>query len=316
MFRRAPRFVRFAFVLALAACEPSPNAPPPAPPVPTGPVPPGPGPGTAAAPLPGQPPAPRTGGSPGCGKVPGHGGAFVGQHVTAAGKDRTYALVLPDAYQPSTVYPVIFVLHGHGTNGAGVRAQMDLERSAAGHAVFLYPDGIGGGWDLDSPTAKNGDVALFDLLLFTVNNTLCVDMNRVFITGFSNGAYMANQLACRRGDRVRAIATHSGGGPYENVGATYDEGGHLICAGKPVAAMVLHGESDTTVAPTEGQNSINHWTFWNKCGSATAPLPSPKGCVAQQGCRQSVVVCKVPGLGHSVWPESKGAIWSFFDALR
>lgn len=252
-------------------------------------------------------------GSPGCGKS-AESGAH-GQKITALGKARAYTLVVPAGYQPKTPYPVVFGLHGNGGNANGARASLDLEKHARGQAIFVYPEGIGGGWDLDGESAKNRDVALFDAILLALHQSLCIDERRIFVTGFSNGAYMANQLGCRRGERIRAIATHSGGGPYENAGATYDEQGHLVCPGKAVATLVVHGLSDRSVAPSEGQKSVDHWSFANRCTGGTSP-GGPSACVSFNGCAQPVVSCKVPGLGHAMWSEGKRMTWSFFDSLR
>lgn len=252
-------------------------------------------------------------GSPGCGR-PAESGARA-QKVTALGKPRAYTVVVPSAYQPKTPYPIVFALHGNGGNASGVRASLDLEKHARGQAIFVYPEGIGGGWDLDAETSKNRDVALFDAILLSLHQSLCVDERRVFVTGFSNGAYMANQLGCRRGERIRATATHGGGGPYGNAGATYDDHGHLVCPGKAVASLVVHGMSDSTVTPGEGQKSIEHWSFANRCSGGSSPS-GPPSCVSMNGCVQSVVACKVPGLGHGVWQEGKPMTWSFFDSLR
>lgn len=251
-------------------------------------------------------------GSPACGK-PGAKTGVLQQRVPVFGKTRSYTLVVPPSYQPAMSYPLVYVLHGHGGSGAQARRAIDLESAAAGRAIFVYPDGHGGGWDLDSPASKNADVALFDATLAVTQSNYCVDLHRVFVAGFSNGAYMANQLGCRRGDRIRAVASHAGGGPYETAGE-YDATGHLICKGKPVASLVVHGMSDGTVALSEGQKSIDHWSYSNHCGGSTPT--SPSGCVAYQGCSSPVTACKVPGLGHSLWAQAKNVTWSFFDAQR
>jgi polyhydroxybutyrate depolymerase len=228
-------------------------------------------------------------------------------------KPRTYTLVVPDDYHPKQPYPVVFALHGNGGSGARVRTALDLEKPAAGKAIFVYPDAVGSGWDLDAETGKNRDVALFDLTLLELHGALCVDERRIFVTGFSNGAYMANQLACKRGERIRAVATQSGGGPYEN-GGSYDDQGHLLCPGKAVSSLVVHGLADTSVLPSEGQKSIDHWAFANRCTGGSSP--AGPACVTMNGCVQPVMACKVPGLGHGVWSEAKRLIWAFFDALR
>jgi polyhydroxybutyrate depolymerase len=255
---------------------------------------------------------PPSAGSPACGKAGAKTGVLA-QRVPIFGKSRSYTLVVPASYSPQASYPLVYVLHGHGGNGTQARAAFDLESAAGGKAIFVYPDGLGGGWDLDSPASKNADVALFDATLAVTQSNYCVDLHRVFVTGFSNGAYMANQLGCRRGDRIRAVATHGGGGPYENAGE-YDEQGNLICKGKPVASLVVHGASDGTVAPSEGQKSIDHWIHANHC-SGSSPT-SPSACVAYQGCSNPVTTCKVPGLGHSLWAQAKHLTWSFFDAQK
>jgi polyhydroxybutyrate depolymerase len=222
--------------------------------------------------------------------------------------------VVPEGYAPQHPYPLVFVLHGGGGNGTGARTQTDLEKVAGGRAIFVYPEGVGGNWNLDAPAASNGDVALFDAILLVAHNTLCVDARRVFVTGFSNGAYMANQLACKRGERIRGIVTHAGGGPYETKGS-YDATGHLVCPGKAVASLVVHGNNDGTVAPAEGQKSIDHWSYANRCGGGTAGAFLPP-CVALQGCFQPVGVCHIPGLGHGLWNNAGKVTWTFFDALR
>lgn len=235
------------------------------------------------------------------------------QHVQAANRPRTYLQVVPDGYDPRTPYPLVMVLHGGGGNAAGARAQTDLEKVASGKAIFVYPEGGGGTWNLDDPTATNADVAFFDAMLLALHNGLCVDPKRVFITGFSNGAYMANQLACKRGERIRGIVTHAGGGPYETNG-TYDQTGHLQCPGKSVAALVVHGNSDHTVLPTEGDKSIAHWTYTNRCTtSVTAAYVPP--CTAFQGCFQPVGTCRIPGLGHGLWNNAGKVTWAFFSSL-
>ncbi len=305
------RLVSLLCVTALActpdsgpASYPDGRLPPPQPFAPSGAVP-----SPASNAPPGNAP-----GTPGCGRPPARAGAAVAQHVTAAGRDRTYTLVVPEGYAPQTPYPLVFVLHGSGGTAAGARTQTDLEKVAGGRALFVYPDAIGGNWDLNAPAPSNVDVALFDTLSLLVTNALCVDTRRVFVTGFSNGAYMANQLGCRRGERIRGIVSHAGGGPYEMQGS-YDDQGNLGCGGKAVAALIVHGASDGTVAVSEGQKSIDHWSRVNRCGGGSSPALTPP-CVALAGCYQPVGVCLVPGLGHGLWKEAGKVTWAFFDALR
>ncbi len=300
--------VRGVSALALLSCSPRESAPPASWPAAAAPGPIAPADGTAS-----PPPHAGTSGSPGCGKAPPRVGASA-QRVTALGKERAFTLVVPEGYSAQLPHPLVVVLHGGGGSAAGARTQTDLEKVAGGHAIFAYPEASAGTWNLDAPTASNGDVALFDAILLFAHNALCLDVRRVFVTGFSNGAYMANQLGCKRGERIRAVVTHAGGGPYETSGS-YDATGHLACPGKAVAALSVHGNNDGTVPPSEGQKSVDHWSYANRCSGGTASTLVPP-CVALQGCFQPVGACRVPGLGHGLWSQAGKVTWSFFDALK
>ena len=233
--------------------------------------------------------------------------------VSVGAVKRTYALSVPTGYDAYRAYPLVFNFHSGGRTGASARDYFAFESFAGDKAIFVYPDGEKGNWDLDTTAAQNKDVAFFDALLADVEANLCVDTTRVFATGSSMGAYLTNQLGCRRGDVLRAIAPHAGGGPWET-GGKYDGDGHLICAQKAPAAMVFIGLADTSVNPTEGEKSITHWSWANGCKLQTTPsAPSP--CVAFQGCGKPVVSCKIPGVGHKIWNDGPKATWNFFASF-
>jgi len=278
-------------------------------PVATGPRPPG----TIPTLTPPGPSGPKP--SAGCGKAPPAVGFLGGQTIAVAGAPRTFGLYVPAGYDPNKGYPLIFALHGDGGDGAGARAGMKLEAPAREGAIFVYPDGRGRTWDLNTmPPEKNPDVLFFDALVAKLGDTMCLARGRVFVTGHSNGAYMANQLGCWRGGVVRAIAPHSGGGPYDSTNKGYDEHGDLVCPGSPVAALVVHGQADGVVAPSEGQFSLSHWRRVDGCQASTAKV-APEPCVAYTGCARPVVSCSVPGLGHGEWSQAAQLTWDFFASL-
>jgi polyhydroxybutyrate depolymerase len=236
-----------------------------------------------------------------------------GVPVMAGGKARTYVLSVPPAYDAARAYPLVFVFHSGGRTGASARDYFSLAGIAEGEAIVVYPDGLSGEWDLESPAAKNPDVALFDAILASTEATLCVDAARVFATGSSMGAYFVNQLGCRRGSKLRAIAPHSGSGPYDAASA-YDDEGHLRCPDSPVAAMIFHGDKDTSVALADGKASRDHWAWANGCKGAPAPTePSP--CVAYTGCARPVLWCQIPGGTHRIWADGPKATWHFFQSF-
>ena len=75
-------------------------------------------------------------------------------------------------------------------------------------------------------------------------------MKNVFALGMSSGAFMANQMACRKPALFRGIVSHSGGSPDEPQSSHGSWGGDFVqCNGQTsgVAAMIIHGTADTTV---------------------------------------------------------------------
>jgi polyhydroxybutyrate depolymerase len=249
--------------------------------------------------------------SNGCSK--GAGGNKLGRSLDVHGQERSYDLLVPSSYDKARSYPLVFVFHGGGGTSADARHTLDFSKVAKNDAIFVYPTARDGNWDLDTPADHNADVAFFDALVALVEESHCVDRARVFATGYSNGGYFSNQLGCRRGDVLRGIAPHAGGGPFEGDDG-YDDNGNLKCKGKAVAAMVFHGERDEEVSIDEGHRSLSHWKWANGCednSSGTSPDP----CVSFAGCKNPVVFCGVPELGHDVWSEGTRSTWSFFSKL-
>lgn len=239
-------------------------------------------------------------------------GLLKDQSIEVDGVTRSYQLEVPTNYDPAKPYPIVWVFHGDGGWADQNRTMFGFSRFAADDAIFVYPNGLGQSFDLESPPETNKDVALFDRLTAMLASNYCVDTSRVFATGFSNGAFFSNQLACMRGDKLRGIASHSGGGPY-GPNSQY-ENGHLKCTGPAPAALIVHGTLDPIVGPNDGRQSIQHWTWANECeDSTTASSPSP--CVAYDGCKEPVQSCIIPGMGHILAPGATEKTWSFFSGL-
>jgi polyhydroxybutyrate depolymerase len=262
----------------------------------------------------GAPPVP----SPGCGGNPNVAKGFVGsQGITVGGVSRSFELFVPNGYDGKKSYPLIFMLHGDGGDGAGLRGYFNLEAEAADGAIFVYPDGINQTWfENDSVDALRGDVAFIDAVAASLGKSHCTDKSRVFTVGFSRGAYFSNMLGCHSKSGLRAVVAHSGGGPFhiDGSGTVYDSTGtYFTCPSPPVAAMQIIGTNDDV---TEARKARDYWRRVDNCGSGTTAFdPSP--CVAYSGCdaARPEVYCEIPGLGHSIWSSGEKAIWNFLKAM-
>lgn len=234
------------------------------------------------------------------------GGLLSGESIEIDGITRTYQLEVPSNYDPSKPYPIVWVFHGDGGWADQNRTMFGFNKVAGDDAIFVYPNGLGKSFDLETPTDENKDVALFDQLTASLASSYCVDTSRVFATGFSNGAFFSNFLGCMRGDKLRGIASHSGGGPY---GPISDK-----CVGPAPAALVVHGTLDIIVSPNDATQSLDHWTEANECDDSTSGS-SPSPCVAYNGCKKPVEKCIIPAMGHILAPGATAKTWSFFSGL-
>jgi polyhydroxybutyrate depolymerase len=253
--------------------------------------------------------------TPGCGPAVSSKGFVGSQKITVGGDARTYGLYVPDAYDGKTSYPIVLVFHGDGGTGDEIRADygQGLEKESGGGALFAYPDGEGTTWQTDDIAGVTKDTSFVDAIIAELQKKYCTDKKRVFLTGFSRGAYFANQAACRTKSTLRAVATHAGGGPFGVQDSEFDSNGNLVCPSPPVGALQVHGEDD---GPSEGMKSRDYWRAANTCQQSTSAYdPSP--CVSYNGCAQGrpEVWCLIPGLGHQIWSEGVHATWGFFKSF-
>jgi len=239
--------------------------------------------------------------SAGCGKSAPLSAATQ-QSVMIDSATRGYFLAPPTPYDNGTPYAVVFAYHGSGGSGSSFRPAGGVEGAAANQAIFVYPDGAGGIWDLKN---NGSDAKLFDAILATLSANWCIDTGAVFAVGFSYGGWAATQMASARPAAVRAVASIEGGGPQAASNSD-----------PAVAAMIIHGKDDTAEPLASGESSRDHFLKTNGCGNTSSPL-NPAPCVTYSGCKpkKSVAWCQHDG-GHEIPAFSAAGIWAFFNGAR
>lgn len=257
--------------------------------------------------LPSSAPSAESVPSTGCGSAVALTG-WTPQTIEIEGVQRDYRLYVPPGYTGSSPLRLVFVWHGLNGTADGMVAALPLPTFSGADAVVIAAQGLPlvagkAGWQT-WPGSR--DVSLFDALLARAKSTLCVDQQRVFSTGMSDGAIMTNFLGCIRGDALRAIAPMSGGLPIAE---------DLFCRQK-VAAMVVHGVADTTVPIAVGRDSYRAWGDVNDCKSFPwASKPSGDAhCEQRTDCPADypVLWCTHDG-GHVIPDFAASSIWSFFS---
>ncbi len=176
-------------------------------------------------------------------------------NTTSQGAARWYIRHVPPSYDPHVPMPVVLDLHGY-EEGAVVHTKMSgLGPYGDAHGfVTITPQGSGTAVALWNTDLHGADVAFIGNLLDEVDRTLCVDDNRVFVTGLSNGAFMTSAVACAYADRVAAAAPVAG--IREIDGCTF---------ARPVPVVAFHGTADPFVSYNGG------------LGPKALALPAPDG---------------------------------------
>ncbi|HET7754407.1 MAG TPA: PHB depolymerase family esterase [Anaeromyxobacteraceae bacterium] len=198
---------------------------------------------------------------------------------------RPYRVLVPPSYARGRPAPLVVLLHGYGSSGAAQLAYFGFAQLSAARGVLVaYPDGSldrAGRrfWNAaDVYGSDVDDVAYLSAVLDDLEARYDVDRGRVFLVGHSNGAFMAQRMACELSTRVRGVVALAGdawmGAPRCKPSA-------------PVPVLQVHGDADkvipyggglalvTEVAVPSAPQSIATWAAWNGCSGGLAATGEP-----------------------------------------
>lgn len=248
-------------------------------------------------------------------------------NVMAGNLMRTTKVHVPASYDPMKKTPLVINLHGRtGNADSQVLVSHAIAKSNAAGFVVLHPEAWGsptswnaGGGCCDPAYSNNIDDSGFVAkLIEEANNRLCLDEDRVYVMGLSNGGYLSHRIACEHADKVAAIGPVAGVLQLPNCNPS-----------RPVPVWMAHGTADPIVDYSWGAQSASAWKAKNKCTtSSTTYSHGDTTCVTYGGCMggADVVMCTVQDGGHQ-WPGGEAlpfmgkksddiiatdAIWEFF----
>ena len=248
-------------------------------------------------------------GSPGCGQAPTSSpGQTVDQTVTSGNDLRHYRLHLPADYQPEQALPVVLAFHGRKGDSSDIEAFSGID---ALETIAVYPLGMLGeddetAWQSAPYAAAVDDVQFVRDLLDQVQNTLCVDTDRIYATGKSNGGGFTALLACQLPERIAAFATVAG---------AFYPGTTTGCASSPpVPYLDFHGTADTIINYDGGVSHgeplpaltdwMANWAQHNGCtDTASTGIGTDVVQFSWSGCAPGapVVHYQIKDAGHT-WP--------------
>ncbi len=246
---------------------------------------------------------------------------------------RTAIVHVPSRYNSQQRYAVIMSFHGYGGHASGMDASSGFSQLADKQGFLaVYPQALPDGKAVLPIWASVGAIDygidesdFVNRLLNTLEEKFCVDAQRIYATGFSNGGGMTNYLACRLASRIAAFAPISGNF-YPLPGGCHP--------GRPVSILDFHGTKDGLLLYTGipvSKNaawplpSIPQWLqeWANRDGCTKGPTvflrQSNVTGLQWSGCKGGVTVIhyRIEGGGHTGPPPIAGrssaeVIWNFF----
>lgn len=229
--------------------------------------------------------------------------------VVHEGRSRTALVHVPVGYNGSPT-PMILNYHGLASNASQQQFYTEMNTLADEKGfIVVYPEGVASSWNAGrccgvAQSRDLDDVGLAHKLVDEAMKNLCVDEERVFVAGMSNGGFMAQRLACEAPERFAGFASVAGGLAISFCTPTIR---------RPI--VQFHGTADRTV-PYNGlslaiepiRETMTGWAERNGCDSDTKVVfqQGDATCERFANCADDadVELCTIDGGGHT-WPGAR-----------
>lgn len=173
--------------------------------------------------------------------------------------ERTFDYYIPSTYTGKKKVPLMLSFHGRGSDSEEQRLLTSYDEIAEREGfIVVFPNSTNirsdrkkkkhqKQWNdgrIDTPAFQKGvdDVGFTEALIDYFTDHYEIDVNRVYATGMSNGAFFVNRLAVELSDRIAGIGAVAG-----TLAATIA----VKTPKQPTAVVLVMGDSDPIV-PYEG----------------------------------------------------------------
>lgn len=218
----------------------------------------------------------------GCGKQPANVIVTTLFNVTSSNISRNFLVHVPPGYEQNRPYPVVLAFSGN--TETALEMELDTRLSDpkwSSDKILVYPNGFSASWAgaSYSKTTISQDLQFVSDMLSNLDSNFCIDSNRIYATGFSNGGGFVDILACS-GDSVgaRFAAFVAASGAYYQE-ALYNSTYKCVPAKSPTPIAFIHGLNDSDVFYDGGDGEggflpavpavVDSWVSRNRCTNMT-----------------------------------------------
>lgn len=208
----------------------------------------------------------------------------------------SYLVRTPENYDSRFAHPLLVVYAAAGARAERTEQYTKLTAPATERGfIIAYVD--------HRPMAKSNVLTLGGIAS-SVAGRWCIDPQRVFLAGHSDGGTVSTALSLLPETRsaVQGIAVSAAGFRQQDLE-------DLQCR-TPIPVMVMHGTQDK-LFPGWGRDAARWWAQCNKCKQPAGP-PDASGCVSYSGCAPGapVLYCEGPR-SHTEWPPLQSRMIDF-----
>ena len=268
------------------------------------------------------------------------------KNIEIDGVNRRYAIYLPKDIKNISV-PLIFELHGGGiyiedmTGESGHKTPYKLWMNLAETEKFIvvYPEGLNGAYNKPTwndcradciVTSDANDVQFIEKLINRISSEYNINPNRIYVSGMSNGGFMAQRIGIELNDKIAAIASIAAAKPAVS---------ECSSPVHPISILFMNGTNDNFMPfnggylsnppnPEHGSvlsanETINYWISFNQTDTIPDTYTFPDldtndgGIVEKYSYKNGlenteVIFYKVNGGGHSA-PSIKEQYSALFE---
>jgi len=178
---------------------------------------------------------------------------------------------LPNNFKKQEKWPLIISLHGYGGSSAlqNFYVRLNHFKNKYGY-VFTAPNGLinsegkafwnASNFCCDFEKTNTDEVEYINSIIEEIKNSSMIgriDPDKIFLVGYSNGAFLASKLACSSKIKVSGLVTLSGTGDI-NTGLNCEHA-------RAIPVLHIHGTDDETI-PYNGTSghigALEHLDLW------------------------------------------------------
>ena len=222
------------------------------------------------------------------------------------GEGREFKVHVPASYDGMSAVPLVLDFHGWTSSAtAQTGASGWIEKADAEGFIVVHPQGIDDSWNggaLCCGTAQSrrvDDEGFARAIVMRLQADACIDPQRVYATGISNGGAMSHLLACNAADVFAATAP-----------VVMGNGARPCEPSRPVSVIMFRGRQDPLVPYNGGtfpsaRADFEQWRDLNGCTGSPETIHELCETYAECDDGVEVTLCSAD-VGHIFYTNTQG----------